>query len=148
MVDFAFLTVLFLITIGVGHWADDEEDMWSAQFTAYMLERVTTETASTQFGLFGEFYQSVKEPLVGVQKIDNLFSVMDVFDTDVETRGRYSGLTKQQIYFLKNVVGAKPTFDMWNASNLKSQRDTYDYYNKDESLIPVAALVDEDDLED
>lgn len=148
MVDFAFLTVLFLITIGVGHWADDEEDMWSAQFTAYMLERVTTETASTQFGLFGEFYQSVKEPLVGVQKIDNLFSVMDVFDTDVETRGRYAGLTKQQIYFLKNVVGAKPTFDMWNASNLKSQRDTYDYYNKDESLIPVAALVDEDDLED
>ena len=148
MVDFAFLTVLFLITLGVGHWADDEEDMWSAQFTAYMLERVTTETSSTQFGLFGEFYQSVKEPLVGVQKLDNLFSLMNAFDTDVETRGRYAGLTKQQIYLLKNVVGAKPTFDMWNARNLKSQRDTYDYYNKDESLIPVAVLVDEDDLED
>jgi hypothetical protein len=148
MVDFSFLTVLFLITLGVGHWADDEEDMWAAQFTAYMLERVTTETSSTQLGVFGEFYQSVKEPLVGVQKLDNLFGVMSAFDTEVETRGRYAGLTKQQIYFLKNVTGAKPTFDIWNAGNLKSLRDTYDYYNKDESLIPIAYVLDEDDLKD
>lgn len=146
MVDFAFLTVLFLITLGVGHWADDEEDMWTAQFTAYMLERVTTETSSTQLGLFGEFYQSVKEPLVGVQKLDNLFGVMNIFDSEVESRGRYAGLTKRQIYFLKNVVGAKPTFDLWSAGNLKSTRDTYDYYNKDESLVPVAMFLDEDDL--
>jgi hypothetical protein len=148
MVDFAFLTVLFLITLGVGHWADDEEDMWAAQFSAYMLERVTTETSSTQLGLFGEFYSSVKEPLVGVQKLENLFSVTKAFDTEVETRGRYAGMTKQQIYFLKNIVGAKPTFDIWNAGNLKSLRDTYDYYNKDEALIPIAIVIDEDDFED
>ena len=111
-----------------------------------MLERVTTETSSTQLGLFGEFYQSVKEPLVGVQKLDNLFGVMNIFDSEVESRGRYAGLTKRQIYFLKNVVGAKPTFDLWSAGNLKSTRDTYDYYNKDESLVPVAMFLDEDDL--
>ena len=146
LVDFAFLTVLFLITIGVGHWADDEEDMWAAQFSAYMLERVTTETSSTQLGLFGEFYSSVKEPMVGIQKLDNLFSVANAFDTDVQTSGRFAGMTKQQIYFLKNVVGAKPTYDIWNAGNLKSLRETYDYFNKDEALIPIAYVIDEEDL--
>lgn len=146
LVDFSFLTALFLLTLGVGHWADDEEDMWAAQFTAYMLERVTTETSSTQLGLFGEFYSSVKEPLVGVQKLENLFSITKAFDTEVETKGRYAGMTKQQIYFLKNVVGAKPTFDMWTAGNLKSLRDTYDHFNNDEALIPVAYFLDEDDL--
>ena len=146
LVDFAFLTVLFLITLGVGHWADDEEDMWAAQFTAYMLERVTTETSSTQLGLFGEFYSSVKEPMVGIQKLDSLFSVANAFDTDVQTSGRFAGMTKQQIYFLKNVVGAKPTYDIWNAGNLKSLRETYDYFNKDESLIPIAYVIDEEDL--
>lgn len=146
LVDFAFLTVLFLITIGVGHWADDEEDMWAAQFAAYMLERVTTETSSTQLGLFGEFYSSVKEPMVGIQKLDNLFSVTNAFNTDVQTSGRFAGMTKQQIYFLKNVVGAKPTYDIWNAGNLKSLRDTYDYFNKDEALIPIAYVIDEEDL--
>jgi hypothetical protein len=148
MVDFAFLSVLFLLTIGVGHWADDEEDMWAAQFAAYMLERVTTETSSTQFGVIGEFYSSVKEPLVGVQKLENLFNITRAFDTEVEDRGRFKGMTKQQIYFLKNVTGAKPTFDLWNAGNLKSLRDTYDYYNKDESLIPIAILIDENDLKE
>lgn len=148
IVDFAFLSVLFLITIGVGHWADDEEDMWAAQFAAYMLERVTTETASTQLGLFGEFYSTVKEPLVGVQKLENLFNITNAFDTDVQTSGRFAGMTKQQVYFLKNIVGAKPTFDIWNAGNLKSLRETYDYFNKDEALIPIAYLIDKEDLED
>lgn len=146
MVDFTFLTVLFLLTLGVGHWADDEEDMWAAQFTAYMLERVTTETSSTQLGIFGEFYSSVKEPLVGVQKLENLFKITQAFNTDVVDSGRFAGMTNQQVYFLKNVVGAKPTFDIWNAGNLKSLRETYDYFNKDEALIPVAYLLDEDDL--
>jgi hypothetical protein len=146
MVDFTFLTVLFLLTLGVGHWADDEEDMWAAQFSAYMLERVTTETSSTQLGVFGEFYSSIKEPLVGVQKLENLFNITKAFDTEVVTRGRFSGMTNQQVYFLKNVVGAKPTFDLWNARNLNSLRETYDYFNKDEALIPVAYLLDEADL--
>jgi hypothetical protein len=146
LVDFNFLTLLFLLTLGLGHWADDEEDMWAAQFSAYMLERVTTETSSTQLGVFGEFYASVKEPLVGVQKLENLFKVTQAFDTDVVKSGRFSGMTNQQVYFLKNVVGAKPTFDIWNAGNLNSLRETYDYFNKDEALIPVAYLIDEDDL--
>lgn len=146
IVDFAFLTALFLLTIGVGHWADDEEDMWSAQFTAYMLERVTTETASTQLGVFGEFYSSIKEPLVGVQKLENLFSIKQAFDTEVTASGRFAGMTKKQVYFLKNIVGAKPTFDIWNAGNLLSLRDTYDYYNKDEAFTPIAYVIDEDDL--
>lgn len=141
-----FLSGLFLLTIFLSSWADDEEDLWGAQLSAYLFERTTTEVASSQLGVFGEFYASFKEPIVGLQKIENLSKLGDLLDTNVIDRGRYKGLTKQQSYLIKNVVGAKPTFDIWSAENLKSQRDSYDYFNKEEALIPVAWFLDEEDL--
>lgn len=148
MVDFNFMTLLFLITLGVSKWADDDEDNWTAQFTAYMFERLQTETASSQFGVVGEFYSGIKEPLVGVQKLENFFAISDIFDTDKVASGRYAGLTKQQTYFIKNVVGAKPFFDLSSAKNLQSQRDSYDFFNKEEAFLPIAWFVDEEDLKD
>lgn len=141
-----FLSALFLLTIFLSSWADDEEDLWGAQLSAYLFERTTTEVASSQLGAFGEFYASFKEPIVGLQKIENLSKITDLLDTSVVDRGRYQGLTKQQVYLIKNVTGAKPAFDVWNAENLKSQRDSYDYFNKEEALIPVAWFLDEEDL--
>jgi hypothetical protein len=44
-------------------------------------------------------------------------------------------------------VGVKPAFDIWNAKNLKSQRDAYDYFNEEEALIPVAWVLDEEDID-
>jgi hypothetical protein len=148
MVDMTFMTTLFLLTLGLSHWADDDEDNWTAQFTAYMFERLQTETASSQFGVVGEFYSGIKEPLVGVQKLENFFAFTDIFDTEKVASGRYAGLTKQQTYFIKNVVGAKPTFDIWSAKNLKSQRDSYDFFNKEEAFLPIAWFIDEEDLQD
>ena len=111
-----------------------------------MFERTTTEVASSQLGAFGEFYASFKEPVVGLQKIENLVKLTDVLDTNIVERGRYQGLAKQEVYFIKNVTGAKSMFDVWNAENLKSQRDSYDYFNKEEALIPVAWALDEEDI--
>lgn len=144
--ELLFLSGLFLLTIFLSSWADDEEDLWGAQLSAYLFERTTTEVASSQLGVFGEFYASFKEPIVGLQKIENLSKVTDLLDTTVVDRGRYKGLTKQETYLIKNVTGAKPAFDIWNAENLKSQRDAYDYFNKEESLIPVAWFLDEEDI--
>jgi hypothetical protein len=141
-----FLSLLFLLTIGLSSWADDEEDLWGAQLTAYLFERTTTEVSSSQLGIFGEFYASFKEPIVGLQKIENLVRVDNLLSTEVVDRGRYQGLTDQQVYLIKNIVGAKPMFDIWNAENLKSQRDSYDHFNKEEALIPVAWFLDEEDL--
>lgn len=141
-----FLSLLFLLTIGLSSWADDEEDLWGAQLTAYLFERTTTEVSSSQLGVFGEFYASFKEPIVGLQKIENLVRVDKLLSTDIVDRGRYKGLSDQQVYLIKNIVGAKPAFDIWNAENLKSQRDSYDYFNKEEALIPIAWFIDEEDI--
>lgn len=141
-----FLSFLFMLTIGLSSWADDEEDLWGAQLIAYLFERTTTEVSSSQLGIFGEFYASFKEPIVGLQKIENLVRVDNLLNTDVVDRGRYKGLTNQQVYLIKNIVGVKPAFDVWNAENLKSQRDSYDYFNKEEALIPIAWFLDEEDI--
>ena len=144
--ELLFLSGLFLFTIFLSSWADDEEDLWGAQLLAYLFERTTTEVASSQLGVFGEFYSSFKEPVVGLQKIENLVKIGNLLDTTVVDRGRYQGLTKQETYLIKNITGAKPAFDIWNAENLKSQRDAYDYFNKEEALIPVAWALDEEDI--
>lgn len=144
--EILFLSGIFLLTIFLSSWADDEEDLWEAQLSAYLFERTTTEVASSQLGVFGEFYASFKEPLVGLQKIENLAKISDLLDTSVTARGRYRGLTKQEVYLIKNITGAKPMFDVWSAENLKSQRDSYDYFNKEEALIPVAWVIDEEDI--
>ena len=144
--ELLFLSGLFLLTIFLSSFADDEEDLWGAQLSAYLFERTTTEVASSQLGSFGEFYSSFKEPVVGLQKIENLVKIGNLLDTSVVERGRYQGLTKQQVYLIKNITGAKSMFDVWNAENLKSQRDAYDYFNKEEALIPVAWVLDEEDI--
>ena len=147
LVDFLFLTTLYLVTLGLSKWADDDEDNWTAQFTAYMFERLQNETASSQFGVMGEFYNGIKEPLVGVSKLENLSAIGDLFDSSIVSRGRYAGLSKRQEYIIKNLVGAKPTFDIWSAKNLNSQRHSYDFFNKEEITIPMSWLIDQQDLD-
>ena len=144
--EMGFLSTIFLLTIFLSSWADDDEDLWVAQLTAYLFERTTTEVATSQIGVFGEFYKKFSEPFVGLQKIENLVRVDKLLSTDIVERGRYQGLSDYQVYLIKNVIGAKPMFDIWNAENLKSQRDAYDYFNKEEALIPVAWFLDEEDI--
>lgn len=144
LIETSIMQIIFAMGLLISGWADDEDEMAIAQLTAYLFERVATETASSQLGVMGEFYSSVQEPIVGLNKIENLIKVQDLFNTDVIDRGRYKGLTKQESYFIKNVVGAKGIFDLSSAKNLKSQRDAYDFFNKEEALIPAAYFLDEE----
>lgn len=145
--EFIFLSTIFTFTIFLSSWADDDEDLWAAQLTAYLFERTTNEVATSQIGIFGEFYKKFSEPFVGLQKIENFVRLDKLLSTDIVEDGRYRGLPDYQVYLLKNVIGAKPAFDVWNAENLKSQRDSYDYFNKEEALIPVAWFLDEEDVD-
>lgn len=143
LIETSIMQAIFLVSLALSGWADDEKDMVAAQATAYLFERMANETSSSQFGVMGEFYSSMKEPIVGLNKINNLVQVQNLFDTDKAKRGRYKGLTNQEVYLIKNVVGAKSYFDLSSAKNLKSQRDAYDYFNNEESLTPIAYLLDE-----
>jgi hypothetical protein len=145
LIETGFLSALFLLSTMLGNWADDDEDNAVAQFTAYMFERVTNETASSQFGVIGEFYKSIKEPIVGLNKIETLSKVGDMFSSEYTKRGRYKDISKRDVYFIKNIVGAKGAFDLWSAKNLASQRAAYNFFNDDEYWILAAYLVDKED---
>lgn len=143
LIETAIMQGIFFLSLALSGWADDEKDMLIAQATAYLFERLSAETASSQLGVIGEFYSAAKEPIIGFSKIQGLLQVQNAFDTTLVDRGRYKGLTKQEQYIVKNVVGAKSYFDLSSAKNLKSQRDSYDFFNKEEALIPVAYFIDE-----
>jgi hypothetical protein len=143
LLEMGVLSGIFLVSLGLGGWADDDEDNMLAQTSAYLFERMANETSSSQFGVIGEFYSSAKEPLVGLQKIENLVSIGDLFNTDIVKQGRYKGTTYQEAYAIKNIVGASSFFDFWSAKNLKSKRDTYDFFNKEEAFTPIAWFIDE-----
>lgn len=143
LTEVGVLSGIFLVALALGRWADDDEDSMLAQTSAYLFERMANETSSSQLGVVGEFYSSAKEPLVGLQKIENLASIGDLFNTDIVKKGRYKGITYQESYAIKNLVGAKSFFDFWSAKNLKSQRDSYDFFNKEEAFTPIAWFIDE-----
>jgi hypothetical protein len=143
MIEVGVLSGIFLVSLALGRWADDDKDNMLAQTSAYLFERMANETSSSQFGVVGEFYSSAKEPLVGLQKIQNLVSIGDLVNTDVIKQGRYKGVTYQEAYAIKNIVGAKSFFDFWSAKNLQSQRDSYDFFNKEEAFTPIAWFIDE-----
>ena len=148
LIDTSFMTALFLLTLAISGWADDDDDNMAAQFTAYMFERTANEMSSSQFGILGEFYASSKEPIVGLSKIENLVKVQNLWDTSVVDRGRYAGLTNQEAYLVKNLVGAKSFFDLYSAKNLKSQRDAYNHFNNSESFVPIAMFINKESLEE
>lgn len=147
-IEMSFLIGMFLISLAASGWADDDDDNLTAQMTAYMLERVVNETSSSQLGIVGEFYKSFKEPVVGLGKIDNLVSLSDTYNTDLVKSGRYKGVSHQAKYFIKNIPGVKSAFDFSSAKNLKSQRDSYDYFNEEEIFTPIAWFIDEEDLKE
>jgi len=151
LIEFSFLQALFLVSLALGKWADDDKDEgvagWTAQMVAYLAERTASETSSSQFGVSGEIYKTIKEPLVGLNKIENLVKVGNLFDFDTIQTGRFAGLTNSQSYLIKNVVGLKSFYDLANAKNLRSLRDTYDFFDDQEIYTLIASFIDEEDLE-
>ena len=150
LIEFAFLQGIFLVSLALGKWADDDKDEGIVgefkQLTAYLAERTASENSSSQFGMAGEVYKTVKEPLVGLNKIENFAKVHHLLDFDTVKSGRYSGLTNSQAYLVKNIPGVKSFFDLYSAKNLKSQRDSYDFYDEQEFYTIIAAYMDEEDL--
>ena len=142
MIDSAFMSGLFALTLAISGWADDDKESLTAQFVAYMFERTVNETSSSQFGVLGEFYASSKEPIVGLSKIENLAKIADAFDSDIVKSGRYKGMEKREVYAIKNLIGAKSFYDLSSAENLYSQRKAYDFFNKEEMFTPIAWFID------
>lgn len=143
-IDTAVLGAIYFAGLVFSGWADDDEEDYSKQALAYLFERVTNETTSSQLGLFPELYNTVKEPIVGVTQVSDLvFGWHNIFTGDAKVKsGRYYGLTERERWLIKNIVGVKPAYDLSSAKNLKSQRDSYNFFSdENDRFNPLAWII-------
>lgn len=145
----AFLQGMFLVGLGLGAFADDDDnqDIYALQASSYLMDRVVNETSSSQFGVMGEFYGKMKEPIVGLKNLKDLLTVKSIFDFSEVERGSYQGMTHSGQYFIKNVPGLKNFRDLKNSENLKSARDNYDFFATQEDWTIASYFIDEENLE-
>ena len=126
-VDFVFMTGVIALVAMISAMADDEdnEDLYALQLTNYFMYRLANETASTQFGIFGQFGEVIASPFVGYQQVIDASKIWTAFDTDEISRGVFKGHTKQYKYFFKSTPGLKGLHDL---TNIRNTADTYKYY--------------------
>ncbi len=135
------LTMIFMLYTLAKGWGDDEPENALAQFSAYMSHRLYNETLSSQQGIIGEYYNTAVTPIVGIEQLKASGKVWEAWSGEEITKGRYAGYTEAERWWLKNLVGAKTFNDLSSAKNLKAQRDSYAFFNKDsEYLDPIALL--------
>jgi hypothetical protein len=127
--EMAILGAIYAFGLIFAGFASDDEDDYSKQALAYLFERTTNETTSSQLGLVKELYSTIKEPFVGSKQVLDMLSVHKLLTGDeIIKSGRFHGLSERERYILQSVVGTKPVYDLMNAKNLKSQRDTYNHF--------------------
>lgn len=146
--DVAFLQGLFLLSIGWGAFADDDEnkDIYAIQAAAYLLDRTVSETSSSQFGVMGEVYQKLESPIVGLKQLKDMMTIKKVWDFDEVERGSYKGLTNSQAYLVKTIPGLKGFRDVWSGERLKTSRDTYNFYSNQPDFILANSIIDKESL--
>lgn len=108
---------------------DDNKDLMSAQLMAYMLERMSNETNSTQFGIGDEIYKSVKEPIVGLKQITDIFNVVDAVDSTKVKSGNYAGMSRASMYWVKNIAPLKEAYLFSDPNHMYKQRQSYQHFN-------------------
>ena len=139
----AVLGAIYAFGLIFAGFADDDSDDYSKQALAYLFERTTNETTSSQLGLVKELYSTIKEPFVGSKQVLDMLSVHKLLTGDkIIKSGRFHGLSERERYILQSVVGTKPVYDLMNAKNLKSQRDTYNHFaSETDSWNPFSWII-------
>ena len=149
--ELGVLSAIYVLGMFLVGYADDEKDeTFGVQFSAYLTDRLINETSSAQLGVVGELYNTIKQPVVGLQQVTNALKVRELVTGSKEiTRGRYAGLTERERYVLRTLVGAKVAYDLSSAKNLKSQRISYEFFNEDNDYYnPIAYLLSREDFKE
>lgn len=148
--DQALVLAMYGIVLALSSLADDDDnkDLYVAQMTSYIADRVFNETKSVQFGVFNELYKSAKEPLVGTKQLEDLFTFWRVLDGTEITRGNYRGLTVREKYFIDNVPGFKSTYSIMSGENIFNQRNSYIYFNKRDDMNPASLIISSKDFKE
>ena len=140
--EIAVASSIFILALIAGAYGDrdDKKDVWSAQMLTYLIERSANETNSQQLGLFDEIYKTVKEPIVGLTQVADMFDMSKAFSLEEIKRGRYKGLKQYQAYLIGNLAPLKQGFLTGEAKNLHYQRNAYKHFNDISEWQPLSIV--------
>lgn len=147
-IETATASTLMLLAMFMSGYADDEEqaDNYMAQFSAYMFLRMTNEQNSQQFGIGDEVYKTLKDPIVGLTQIGDIFNLKRLFSTKEVETGKHKGIPGYQAWLLDNYSPMKQFNQLRDSKNLKRQRNSYEYFNSKTDNQILAFLLSQEDV--
>lgn len=113
LVEMTAVTALIALAYALNGIADDDEDNYGKQFSAYIANRTLLETSalSTSLGLifpvpYTQLLEILNSPVAGTRQLESLVDISDIFWGGDEIKsGIYEGMTKRQRKFLKLTPG-------------------------------------------
>ena len=128
-IEMAMLNSLMLVGFLLANAAEDEDnkELFGLQLTNYLMYRTLNELSSVQLGIGNNYADIIESPFVGLQTVENLVSIGELFDSDEIKRGRYKGMQKNERLLINIIPGAKQVFDL---QDMNGTYDTYKFFNK------------------
>ena len=152
LVELGVLMSVTALSFLLASGADDDEENSAKQLANYLVLRTKNETVSSQAGIIGEIYKSLESPLVGLSRVKNIATFWNVFDSDEIKQGRYAGLSERERYIIQAIPGLKSAYDLSNAKNIRTQAASYEFFNKENEVFNIFALmlnkIEEDENEE
>lgn len=147
MVSLAFLSFLYATTVLLKQAADDDDDKdknYLLQLASYMMLRNLNETFTANVGIGQAYFEAIQNPVMLVDSFRNMTNIVKFGDIGEEiTRGKYKGQDKYVANILKATFLKNP-YTISNTNALTETRNSYFFFNSQESLYHIFDLVPEE----
>lgn len=126
--ELGVLNALVALTVlGLKQLDDDDESSYATKVATLFSMRVASEVSSSSLGLPRNLYDTLQQLVVGINTLDLVFEAPDLISNETITRGRYSGLTEQQRYLIKNIPMAKEYNNL--VRDIEGNINSYRFFN-------------------
>lgn len=99
--DFLFLSIAAFLAALAQRAADDDEDDFTIQYSAYLLNRLLLEQGAAWSP--GELVEIIDEPVVGARFFKEVVAIGDAVSGEEYQRGMYKGKSKAQKYWMRKL---------------------------------------------
>jgi hypothetical protein len=111
--DYAFILALYTVALILSKLADDdEEEIWTINFMAYMANRTLVEvSALTPPFALNELDAILNSPVAGANQLNQILNFMGFLNTDVLESGMYEDKMKLTRKIIKMTPGLKGAYE-------------------------------------
>ena len=144
-VDLGVITFLGIIGLIISGYADDEDerDNYLLQGLAYFYTRLMNEMSSVQqVGSVTSINEALESPIIGLNIIQGLTDVTDVFNSDIVQNGFYAGYTKRRRYLSKMLPLVSQINYFESSDNIYRTRKMYEHFNRSNLKATPLAFIE------